>query len=378
MPTEEPNLNTTIRKLGEGFEEFKARHNDQLRDVVARVDEMELSQTRPGIGGSGKSVERKAENNALRVFLRNGDESELKGMSVGTDPAGGYLVLPSFSDAMTKVPFETSPVRALARVVSIDSSSFEEIVDRQDAGAAWVGETEARTETTTPDLGKKSIVVHEMTASPRLTQKLIDDASIDVIAWLVEKMTDRFNRLEATAFISGNGVGQPMGIISNPTAATADDSRAWGTLEHIAAGQAGDWAASNPSDKLYDVVYSLKAQYRDEAAWMMPRSLANEIRQFKDSNGVYLWQQGLKVGEPSTLLGFPVYYGEDLPAKAANSLSILFGNFRLAYTIVDRIGIRLLRDPYTAKPHVILYTTKRVGGDVVNYEAIKVIKFAAS
>jgi HK97 family phage major capsid protein len=240
-----------------------------------------------------------------------------------------------------------------------------------------VGETETRSETTTPKTGEWEIPVHEQYAEPKATQTLLDDAAYDVEGFLAGKVADRFALQENYAFILGDGIKRPRGLFTYTTAATTDSSRAWGTFEHIKTGVAGGWAASAPADILFDVTYALKAAYRQGAVWTMPRLLVAEIRKFKDENGQYLWQPGLAAGQPQTILSYPVAEMEDIPAKAADSLSIGFGDLRETYQIVDRTGIRVLRDPLTEKPWVKFYTTKRVGGDVVNFESFKFIKFSA-
>lgn len=380
-------LKEVVSNLNKSWHEFKATNERQYNSLERRIDGVETMLARPGSfsgghsspsGGSTKELEAKA----IRSFLQHGDKAGFKeiqaSLTTQSDPGGGYVVLPSFSKEMTVISFETSPLRKLARVVDIQSDTFEEIVDKDDAGANWVGETESRDETDTPGLALLKIPVHEIAASPRVSQKLVEDSTFDIMAWLLNKVQDKFSRTENTAFITGNGVKKPRGILTYPVSTDGDLTRTWGTLQYVASGAAGAFAASNPADKLLELVYALKAEYRTGAGWMMPRSVALKVRQIKDGQGNYIWQTNNKEGEPDILHGFPVYYAEDMPELAADSLSVAFGNFKRGYTIVDRIGVRFLNDPYTAKPFVILYTYKRVGGDVNDFHAIKLMKFAAS
>ena len=313
----------------------------------------------------------------FNTYLRKGDGAFLKKMggsdletkllSVDRDPGGGYWVKPEMSSRIVTIVFETSPIRPFAAVESIGSDSLELIADENQVGFGWVAEQEARAETTTPDIAKRVIHAHEMYAEPRSTQKLLDDAGFNVEAWLANKIADRFARAEATAFVAGTGVGQPRGFITYPA------GTATGQIEQIASGAAGDVTA----DGLMDLVYSLKSPYLRNSRFMMARLTIRDVRKLKDGEGRYLWEPIIKVGEPATLLGYPVHQADDMPAVSAGLEAIAFGDFRAAYTIVDRMGIRTLRDPYTAKPNIKFYTTRRVGGDVVNFEALKLQTISA-
>lgn len=317
---------------------------------------------------------------AFRKWMRKGKEAlsaeEFKAMSVGNDAEGGYQVLPDMSGRIVQKIFDLSPIRAIANVQAISSDRLEGIEDTDEASVGWVGETATRSDTNTPKVGRYEIPAHELYAKPKATQKLLDDASVDIEAWLAGKVADKFAREEGAQFITGDGINKPRGFTKYTTAATADGSRAWGSLEHVATGASGDFAASTPADTLFDVVGAMKDGYLAGARWVTRRSVIAKIRKFKESTtNAYIWQPGLQAGQPSQLLGFPVTMAEDMPALAANSLSLAFGNFGLGYQIVDRLGVRVLRDPYTDKPYVVFYTTKRVGGAVVNFEAIKLVKF---
>lgn len=355
---------------------------DELEAVIKRASVMAEDTAHNDSGRVVLTEDQKAYKSALMQYIRKGnanglDDLQTKAMSVGSDPDGGYLVTPDTTGRIAQKLFETSPMRPIADVQTISTDALEGLIDNDETGFGWTGETATRTETDTPQLGKYRIPVEEMYAEPKATQKLLDDAAVDVGAWLERKIADRFGRGENSAFWNGDGVGKPQGICAYPTATTDDGSRAWGTMQHIITGANGDFGNTPAlsSDKLIDLMYALKAGYRTGARWACPRTVVGKIRKFKEAttNG-YIWQPGLG-GQPATILGFPITESEDMPALGTGSLSMAFGNFAIAYQIVDRIGIRILRDPYTAKPFVKFYATKRTGGGVVNFEAVKFLKF---
>jgi HK97 family phage major capsid protein len=319
---------------------------------------------------------RKAFGSYIRRNNAGSGADEIKALSVGSDPDGGYWVTPDMSGRIAQLVRETSPMRQVAGIVTIGSDALEGINDLNEATSGWVGETEARTETTAPKTGEYRIPVHEQYAEPRATQKLLDDALFNVEEWLSGKIAERLSRMENTAFVNGNGVRQPRGFMTY--AAGTPTASAFSVIEQIPTGASGAFAATNPGDALISLVYSLKSAYRDKAVFMMKRATLAEVRKLKDGSDNYLWQPDFQVKQGGTLLGFDVVEAEDMPAIGASSLSIAFGDFNAGYQIVDRQGIRILRDSFTAKPYVKFYTTKRVGGDVVNFEAIKLLKFATS
>ncbi len=323
---------------------------------------------------------RKARAKELRYGKDALDADELKAMSVGSDADGGYLVTPDTTGRMVKKIFETSDIRRIANVQGISTDKLEGMEDLEEAGAGWVGETESRSETSTPKLGEWEIPVHEMYAEPRATQKLLDDASVDVEAWLGDKVGMRFGRIENSAFVTGNGIRKPRGFASYETALDDGNGVAWGKIGYVLSGGNGTFAASNPADRIHDLVGLLKAAYLAGAVFVTKRQVITLIRKFKDGQGQYLWQPSLVLGEPEQLAGYPIVRAEDLaaPAADAGALSLWFGNFAEGYQIVDRQGTRTLRDPFTSKPFVKFYSTRRVGGAVVNFEAIKAMKFSAA
>jgi len=327
----------------------------------------------------------KAYKSALNKYLRRGTEemdgAERKAMSVGSDPDGGYTVTPDLTGRIVTKLFETSPIRTIAAQQTISTGELEGLRDTDQAGFGWVTETGTRTATTTPQLNKWKITAHEWYANPGATQTLLDDSNINIENWLADKVVDRGARGTNTAFVVGTGVGQPRGFASYTTAATADATRAWGVIEHVATGTSGGYGTDpNGANKLIDLVHKLNTNYRQGANWVMNRRTLGTTRQLKDSSGgagqgSYIWLPSLAAGQLSTLLGYPVTEADDVVDLGANTLSVWFGNFLRGYQIVDRLGIRVLRDPYTNKPYVMFYTTARVGGDVVDFEAIKCLKF---
>jgi HK97 family phage major capsid protein len=393
-------MQTAIKALQTAFEEYKSTNEERLKqaaqgavdalteqklgkidqtitDLQERISTAEAKGNRLNPGSKDDvTPEEREYKGAFQTFLKTGRDESLgdlqkKAMSVGSDPDGGYLVPRAIGATIQGKIFETSPVRQVAGTLTITTESIEFPYDADDVGAGWVAETESRADTSTPQLQKIVIQTHEIYAQPVVTQKLLDDSVVDIEGWLGGKVAGKFARSENAAFVSGNGIGKPRGILSYA------DGTSFGQIERVKTGNSGAWPASAPADKLYDLEAALKEGYRAGAVFMMARSVLSGIRKFKDSTGNYLWQPSLQAGQPQTLLGYPVYTAEDMPTVAADSLSIAFGNFGVGYLVVDRAGIRVLRDPYTNKPNVKFYTTKRVGGGVVNFEAIKLLQFAA-
>jgi len=331
---------------------------------------------------------------AFNRFLRHSPDSQAMqkpevraALSVGSDPDGGYWVPTELSSRILKRLHETSDMRSISSAVSISSDTLEMMNDtNRGTSGGWVAEKGTRPETNTPTVGKQIITVHEQYAMPKATQRLLDDAVVDVEGWLAKKIADELAFTENTAFVTGNGVGKPRGFLDYGAAAvtTADASRAWGVLQYVPMGASGGFpllsgaVMASDCDALLDAIYALKPAYRNGARWAMARSTVATVRKLRDENGHYHWQPGLQAGQPQSLLNYPIAEIEDMPALAANSLSIAFGNFEEAYQIVDRQGIRVLRDNLTEKGFVKFYTTSRVGGDVVNFDALKLVKAAAS
>lgn len=323
----------------------------------------------------------RAYKSAFEHYMRSGkdnlDPTEVKTMSVGSDPDGGYLVTPDSSGRMAIKIFETSEIRQLASVQVISTGALEGIEDTGDAGAGYAGESATSGNSTTPQIGKWSIPVFPIDTEPKATQTLLDDANVDVGAWLEGKAAEKIGRFENVEFCTG--ATKIRGFAGGyTTAADSGSGVTWGTIGHIMSGASADFTATNPADKLLDLMGLLKNAYLANARWVTRRTVISLIRKFKmaSANPTYaLWMPGMTVGQAETILGHPVTRAEDMPTLAADSLSLAFGDFRAAYQIVDRQGVRVMRDPYTAKPFVKFYTTKRTGGGVVNFEAIKLMKF---
>jgi HK97 family phage major capsid protein len=298
---------------------------------------------------------------------------ERKALSVGEDTSGGFFVYPDLSGRIVKKVFETSPMRAYASVQAIGTDALEGYYDNDEVGYGWVSEMEARSVTATPVVGKWSIPVHEMFAMPESSQKILDDAIMDMEGWLNTKIADRFARAENAAFISGDGTGQPRGFLNYPNGTDLTNS-----VERIKTGINGGFAATpDGHKKLMDAKYKLKSQYRSNMTWFMNSGTTSALMQLQDSNGRFLWQDSVAAGTPATFMGYSVATFEDMPDIATGSLSIALGDMRSAYQIVDRIGIRMLRDNLTTKGRVKFYATKRTGGDMINGEALKFIEFSA-
>lgn len=318
---------------------------------------------------------------AFNSFMRKNERlltaEEVKTLSAGSDPDGGYFVTPDLSGRIVTKVYETSPMRQVASQQTISTDALEGIEDLDEAGAGYAGEQNTSGNTDTPQIGKWKIQVYWIDTEPKATQQLLDDAAVDVEGWLAGKVADKFARFENAEFVAG-ATGKIRGFTTYPTAADSGSGVDWGKLGHVLSGKSGAFADSNPADKLFDLVGCLKDAYLGNARWMMRRSLVSTIRKFKNGTGDYIWQPALTLGTPETLLGYPVVRAEDMPALASGSISLAFGDFSAGYQIVDRQGIRVLRDPYTSKPFVKFYTTKRTGGGVVNFEAIKVMKFSAT
>jgi HK97 family phage major capsid protein len=321
-----------------------------------------------------------AYRDAQLKFLREGEksltEAELKTLSVGSDPDGGYFVTPDTSGRVVRKIFETSPMRSICGQQTISTDKLEGVEDRDEAGAGYAGESTQGSDTTTPQVGKWEIPVFWIDTEPKATQQLLDDAAVDIEGWLAGKVADKIGRFENSEFVTGSA-GKIRGLTSYDTALDDGSGVSWGSFGHIITGVNGNFAASNKADKLFDVIGLLKEAYLMNARWLTRRAVITEMRKFKDGNGQYLWQPSLQAGMPEVFAGYPITRAEDMPALATGSLSLAFGDFSQAYQIVDRQGIRVMRDPYTSKPFVKFYTTKRTGGGALDFEAVKFLKFTA-
>jgi HK97 family phage major capsid protein len=357
-----------------------ARIDRALDETKRAIDMLTLKAARPPLGGapvrSGASIQHKA---AFEGYVRGGEtaslrELEAKALSVGSDPDGGYLVPDETERAVNMALKAISPIRAIASVQQVSGSVYKRPFATSGTSTGWVGETAARPQTNTPVLAELSYPTMELYAMPAATQSLLDDSVVNIDEWLAEEVRVAFAEQEGTAFVTGDGINKPKGFLTYTT--VANSAWTWGNIGYIASGAAGAFPASDPGDKLIDLVYAVKSPYRANAHFVMNRSTQSVIRKMKDGDGTYLWQPAAAAGEPATLLGYPVAESEDMPSIAADSLSIAFGDWKRGYLVVDRVGIRVLRDPYSSKPYVLFYTTKRVGGGVHDFDAIKLMKFA--
>ena len=322
---------------------------------------------------------KKAMDKCLRQGLDALDGDERKALSTGVDPDGGWLLPANTVGRTVSKIYETSVLRQYATVQVIGTQSLEGLIDNDEADAGFVGETQARTGNDgTPQVGKWKIETHEMYSQPSATQTMLDDSAVDVEAWLAGKVSKKMGRVENTKFCVGLGVTAPRGFCAYDTAATDDDSRAWGTFEHIVTGTNGAFGGTpaTAQDKLLDVIGAMRPEYLSNSRWFTRREVITLIRKMKDGNNLYLWQPSLQAGKPDQLLGYETVILPDMPALSTNGLSLAFGDMAETYTIVDRIGIRVIRDNLTNKPFIKFYTTKRVGGGALNFESLKFLKFS--
>ncbi|GLQ34052.1 phage capsid protein [Amylibacter marinus] len=320
---------------------------------------------------------------AFAAYLRSGDDDgmrsldvEEKALSTAVSADGGYLVDPQTSEQIQSVLKSNASIRAIANVVAVEATAFDVLVDTTDVGAGWASETDPSAETATPNMERISIPLHELSALPKASQRLLDDSAFDVEGWLATRIADKFSRAEGGAFISGDGVDKPTGFLDYTS--VENSSWAWGQLGYVATGLDGDFNSTDPADAIVDLVYSLGARYRANATFVMNSKTAGAVRKMKDADGRFLWSDGLAAGEPARLMGYPVLIAEDMPDIASDATAIAFGDFAAGYTIAERPDMRILRDPFSAKPNVLFYATKRVGGDVSDFAAIKLLKFSLS
>lgn len=353
-------------------EEKVNRLNDVLEQAHTRLTRLEIAAKRPQMGFALENDS--TEKTTFFSYIRKGLEGiEQKSLTSLNDASGGYLIPPSMLDKIHSTMVVTSPMRSLSRITSISTDALELLQEKGAADVGWVAETADRPETQTPELRKIRISVHQIYAKPRASQKLLDDSSVDIETWLAQKIVEKMIQTENSAFIQGDGNGKPKGFLSYGLVEVGKAE--WGKFETI---PAKTQEVLTDGDVLMDTFHALKAQYLQGATWLMARSAMAAVRKLKGDNRHYLWQPSMIEGTPSTLLGCPVVVADDMPALDAKkpATSIAFGNFREAYQIVDRAGLHILRDPYSAKPYVEFYATKRVGGDVINFDALKLIHFA--
>ncbi|MFG6498439.1 phage major capsid protein [Sulfitobacter sp. 1A13191] len=359
------------------FNGFRAEINTKLQQSEERIAMMDRKMTLPARSPLGSAIDHDAPHKkAFDAYLRNGDDDGLRGleldgksMSTAVNSDGGYLVDPQTADRVQSVLNAGASIRAIASVVQVEATSYDVLVDHADVGAGWATESGAQAETDTPQIDRITVPLHELSALPKASQRLLDDSAFDIEGWLAGRIADKFARAEAAAFVSGDGIDKPTGFLSHP--AVDNDIWTWGNLGYVPSG-----TNANPeADAIIELVYALGAAYRKNAVFVMNSKTTAKVRKLKDTDGRFLWSDGLAAGEPARLMGYPVLVAEDMPDPATDAMAIAFGDFSAGYTVAERPDLRILRDPFSAKPHVLFYATKRVGGDVSDFAAIKLMKF---
>jgi HK97 family phage major capsid protein len=355
----------------------------ELGALKTRVEAQAMAAARLPLDGvkAAGPAERDAAGLAFTErYLRRGLDTglEMKSLSGATGADGGFAVPREIDAAIEQMLRAMSPIRALANVVATGTAGYRKLVATTGFASGWVSEVATRPETATPVFAEVAPPSGYLYANPAASQGMLDDVAFDLEAWLADEVAREFARAEGAAFVNGDGTNKPKGFLTYPTTNQIDTVRPYGTIQYVAAGAAGNFAASNPQDRLVDLVHSLSPAYRQGAAFVMASDTLARIRKFKTADGAFLWQPSMQAGQPATLLGYPVIEAEDMPVIAADSLSIAFGNFKAAYIVADRGETGILRDPYSNKPFVHFYATKRVGGAVTNSAALKLMKFSAT
>lgn len=361
------------------FKALQADLQDKLQKQEERLTMLDHKSALRGRPALSTSVEVEAPHKkAFDAYLRSGDDDGLRGlvlegksMNTFVNSDGGYLVDPETAEMIKSTLASTASIRAIASVVNVEASSFDVLIDQNDTGAGWADEASATAESGTPTIERIWIPLYELNAMPKVSQRLLDDSAFDVEGWLAGRIADKFLRAEASAFVDGDGVDKPRGFLDHT--AVANSAWAWGSLGFVTTGVADDLG---DGDSLIDLVYALGAQYRAGATFVMNSKTAGALRKLKDNDGRHLWADGFAAGEPARLLGYPVLIAEDMPDVGAGTTPVAFGDFSAGYTIAERPDLRVLRDPFSAKPHVLFYATKRVGGDVSDFAAIKLLRCA--
>ncbi|MEP2470246.1 MAG: phage major capsid protein [Paracoccaceae bacterium] len=373
-----------IRHAVTGFvTDFKSFRDDietklqQTEERMTMLDRKTFTPQRSPLGGATDAGA--PHQKAFNAYLRSGDDDGLRGLeidvkslSTAVNSDGGYLVDPQTSATVSSVLNATASIRSIAAVVNVEATSYDVLVDHTDVGAGWATESGTTAEADTPQIDRITIPLHELSALPKASQRLLDDSAFDIETWLAGRIADKFARAEAAAFVGGDGVDKPKGFLTH--ASVDNDVWAWGNLGYVPTGINGGLTA----DAIIDLVYALGAEYRANATFVMNSKTAGLVRKLKDNDGRFLWSDGLAAAEPARLLGYPVLIAEDMPDASKDATAIAFGDFATGYTIAERPDLRVLRDPFSAKPHVLFYATKRVGGDVSDFAAIKLLKFGNS
>lgn len=363
------------------LEEKVARIDQAVAGAQARLDRIVSEGRRPELGAPSPASRSPSpfhgeEKSAFDGYMRAGAMLEVKAGLSTAPTSGGYVVPEQTERAIERRLMAGSPMREIATVRTVAAGVFRKPVSIAGVGSGWVAETAARPQTDPATLALLEFPSADLYACPAATQTLLDDALVDLDEWLAAEVEDAFAAQETEAFVNGDGANKPRGFLDYDVVADAEQE--WGEIGYVASGAAGGFATTSPTDRLIDLVYAPRAQYRPNARFVMNRRTVSAVRKFKDADGNYIWQPAQRAGETASLLGYPLTEIETMPDVAANATAIAFGDFRRGYLIVDRAGVRVLRDPYSAKPYVLFYTTRRVGGGVQDFDAIKVMKFSAS
>jgi len=381
-----------IEALNKSFEEFKAAHDQKLKakvdDVVLNekidkinssvgdfqkaIDELNAKLAAADMGAGQGQVKDREYTDAFRAHFTKGDVNAA--LNKGADGEGGYLAPIEWDRSIVDKLVQVSPMRQIAQVQTIGTAGFKKLFNNGGTGSGWVGETAARPETNTPTFSPLTFTPGEIYANPAATQQLLDDAEVDLEAWLAGEVETEFSYQEGIAFVSGNGTNKPNGFLTYVTGASNAATHPFGEIALTTAAA----AAVVTTDEIIDLIYSLPGEFAQNARFTMNRTTQGKVRKLKDGDGNYIWQPSFQAGEPAQLAGYPITEMAAMPNMATGAVPIAFGDFRRGYLIVDRTGVRVLRDPFTNKPYVMFYTTKRVGGGVQNTQVLRALKMAAS
>lgn len=370
-----------VQDLVRGFQDFQQKVETRLKvqeDRLAMVDRKAAG--RPALGVT-EAVS--PEQKAVAAYIRSGDDSGLarlgaehKAMTTAVAGDGGVLVDPQTADRIEKLRRGAGSLRSIAKVVQVHAGSYDALIERSDIDTAWISESGTLAETGNATFERISIPLQELSAMPRASQRLLEDSAFDVEGWLADSIAERFARAENAAFVSGTGVDMPMGFLRHPVAPA--ERANWGEIGYVTTGVSGGLPNEDPVNALIDVVYALGSKYRPNATFVMNSRTASVLRKLKDVDGRFMWTEAMCAGQPSLLFGYPVLTCEEMPDIAPDSFAIAFGDFSVGYTIVEKPDLRVLRDPYSVKPHVQFFATMRIGGDVTDFSAIRLVKFGTA
>jgi HK97 family phage major capsid protein len=370
-------IGALVRDL-KGFQERIEAKMKTHDDRIAMLDRK--SAQRPAVA---TAADHAPHRKAIGDYLRHGDENGLRGLSVerkglttSVASEGGYLVDGQTAGRISNILRGAGSIRSVATIATVEAGVFEVLVDTGELETGWIVEGASPAETDATRIDKITIPLHELAAMPRASQRLLEDSAFDIEGWLAERIADKFARAENAAFTNGDGVDKPRGFLTHPQVPVAN--WAWGSLGYVATGAAGGFDATDPADAIVDLIYSLGAQYRGGAVFAMNSKTAGAVRKMKDAEGRFLWAESLSSDQPARLMGYPVVTVEDMPDIGPGAVAIAFGDFGAGYTIAEKSDVRILRDPYSAKPHVQFFASARVGGDVTDFAAIRLLKFSAA